>query len=216
MSPRSYNLGKRKASAQETRTRIIEAARRVLEAPEGVAAFTIDAVAREAGVSRMTLYHQFGSKTGLLDGLYDDLAARGLLPYLPAVMHTEDAVRAFDALVEAFCRFWATDRIITRRVRALAAIDPEVDRGIRERDGWRRGLFENALLRLAGAGYVPEEAALGEMTDIVLAVTSFAFFDQLAETHNEDDCAAIVLQLARSLWLSGDGASLRTYHGSRD
>jgi AcrR family transcriptional regulator len=210
MSPRSYNLGKRKASAQETRARIIEAARRVLEAPDGVAAFTIDAVAREAGVSRMTLYYQFGSKVGLLDGLYDDLAARGLVPYLPAVMHTEDPVEAFDALVNAFCRFWATDRIITRRVRALAAIDPEVEKGIRERDGWRRGLFENALLRLAGAGHLPAEAALSEMTDTVLAITSFAFFDQLAETNNEDDTASIVLHLARSVWLTRDDASVKT------
>ncbi len=170
MSPRAYNLGKRKATSQETRARIIEAARRLLEAPDGIAAFTIDAVAREAGVSRMTLYYQFGSKTGLLDALYDDLAARGLVPYMPAVMQTRDPVAALDALVRAFCRFWATDRTITRRIRALAALDPEIDAGIRERDGWRRGLYANAIRRLAEAGKAPPHASPDELTDAVLAL----------------------------------------------
>jgi AcrR family transcriptional regulator len=201
MSPRTYNLGKRKLTSQDTRARIIEAARRLLEAPDGISAFTIDAVAHEAGVSRMTLYYQFGSKTRLLDALYDDLGARGLVPYMPAAMRTRDPVAALDALVRAFCHFWATDRVITRRIRALAALDPEVSAGIAERDARRRGLFTRAIRRLAEAGKTPSDVSQEELTDTVLALGSFAFFDQLAETNNETDTTAIILSLVRSVCL---------------
>ena len=210
MSPRSYNLGKRRATALETRARIIEAARSLLEDPEGIAAFTIDSVAREAGVSRMTLYAQFGSKIGLLDALYDDLAERGLVPHMGAVMRTADPVAALDGLVLAFCRFWATDRIITRRIRSLAALDPDVDRGIRERDGRRRGLFTRVLTRLDAAGCLPGETSPGELIDTVLALASFSFFDQLAETNSQEDATAIVLGLMRSICLGEDGSPQKT------
>ncbi len=43
----------------------------------GLFGFTVDAVAREAGVARMTVYYQFGSKAGLLEAIFDSLAVRG-------------------------------------------------------------------------------------------------------------------------------------------
>ena len=64
MSPRPYRLGQRQVAADETRSRILNAARSQLEEE---ASFSIDAVARRADVARMTVYYQFGSRRGLLE-----------------------------------------------------------------------------------------------------------------------------------------------------
>ena len=77
MSPRPYRLGQRQAATDETRARILAAARELLAASDGLTGFSIEAVARQADVARMTVYYQFGSKPGLLEALFDDLAARG-------------------------------------------------------------------------------------------------------------------------------------------
>ena len=82
MAPRPYNLGQRQASAEETRRRIVAAARDLLADESGPPGFTVDTVARRAGVARMTVYHQFRSKRGVLEALFDDLANRGLMPHL--------------------------------------------------------------------------------------------------------------------------------------
>lgn len=66
MSPRPYRLGQRQAATEKTRARIISAARELLMESTGYTGFSIDAVARQADVARMTVYHQFGSKIGLL------------------------------------------------------------------------------------------------------------------------------------------------------
>jgi AcrR family transcriptional regulator len=63
--PRPYKLGQRQVAADQTRAKILAAARNLLAAESGIAGFTMDAVAREAGVSRMTVYYQFESKTKL-------------------------------------------------------------------------------------------------------------------------------------------------------
>ena len=80
MSPRPYRLGQRQATTDQTRTRILAAARELLAAAGGIAGFTVEAVARHADVSRMTVYYQFGSKAGLLEALFDQLATTGRLP----------------------------------------------------------------------------------------------------------------------------------------
>src|SRR5713226_4068485 len=74
MSPRPYGLGQRQATTEQTRARIINAARELLAESSGFSGFSIDAVARQADVARMTVYHQFGSKIGLLEALCDSLA----------------------------------------------------------------------------------------------------------------------------------------------
>src|SRR5438093_13007201 len=84
MSPRPYRLGRRKPAAQRTRARVLRAARELLTARAGAEPFSVDAVARRAGVARMTVYHQFGSRRGLLEALLDSFAAGGELPGLLA------------------------------------------------------------------------------------------------------------------------------------
>ena len=62
---RAYKSPVRQRQATETRGRIVEATRKLLET-EGYAGMTIEAVARQAEVSVQTVYAVFGSKTGIL------------------------------------------------------------------------------------------------------------------------------------------------------
>src|ERR1700730_1180757 len=102
MSPRPYKLGQRQVAADQTRSRIVAAARALLADESGPAGFTVDAVARQAEVARMTVYYQFQSKRGVLEALFDDLANRGLMPHLRPVFHEPAPKLALDRLIGAF------------------------------------------------------------------------------------------------------------------
>jgi hypothetical protein len=56
--------GRRTTASDETRTRILDAARD-LAVDEGFSGSTVEKVAEHAGVSRMTVYYQFGAKADL-------------------------------------------------------------------------------------------------------------------------------------------------------
>jgi AcrR family transcriptional regulator len=204
MSPRRYNVEKRRADAEHTRARVIEAARELVASPNGMAGFSMEAVARQAGVARMTVYYQFGSKVGLLEAVYDDLAQRGLVASLRAVFEAPDALQALDELVSAFGRFWASDRLIMRRLRALAVLDPDFE-GARERDERRRNLFREVVGRIAEQYGQPDEASASRLVDVLTSLASFESFDALAgESGSPEDVIPLVQGLAR-LALSREG-----------
>jgi len=62
---RTYHSQRRKEQAEETRARILAAARRLL-VERGFAGATIAAIADEAGTSQETVYQAFGNKRALL------------------------------------------------------------------------------------------------------------------------------------------------------
>ena len=198
MSPRPYTLGRREAAAVETRARILDAARRLLGAESGPGGFSIDAVAREADVARMTVYHQFGSRVGLLEALFDDLARRGGLDALPALFTQADAGAALEDLVAAFCRFWGSDPTVLRRLRAAAALEPDLVEALRARDERRRRGLQVLCERLApgrGAG----AGAGRDAVDLLTALTSFETYDSLAQTREPAAVCALVLRAARAI-----------------
>jgi AcrR family transcriptional regulator len=178
---RPYNLGRRQEVADETRTRIVRAARKLLSTKKGVAAFTMDAVAREAKVSRMTLYHQFGSKPAILTALFDVLAEEGgIASALPNAFMRPDPITAIDDFVGAFGRFWSSDRVLYRRMEALATIDPEVEPTLRARQEWRRKGLDRLVHRLANGRTAMTPAAAARTVDVLFVLTAFATFDTLA------------------------------------
>ncbi|MFC0602549.1 TetR/AcrR family transcriptional regulator [Streptomyces palmae] len=169
MTPRAYRMGQRQADVDETRVRITDAARAQL-AETG--ALSLDAVARRADVARATVYYQFGSKTGLLEAVFDALAAQGGMARLAEAFTHREPWSAVDRFVEVMGGFWAVDRVCTRRLRALAALDEEVGRVIGERDARRREGTKVLAGRLERA---PRDAAT-----LLFVLTGFETFDALA------------------------------------
>ncbi|TMB66427.1 MAG: TetR/AcrR family transcriptional regulator [Chloroflexi bacterium] len=180
MSPRKYNLENRRAESEQTRARIVGAAQELLAGEDATPVFSIDELARHAGVARMTVYYQFGSKRGLLEAIFDSLAAGGLAEALPKAYGQNEPVRALTGLIRAFTRFWASERLAIRRLRALAVLDPEVEASLRERDERRREGLRVVLKRLAADSRIAAQNDLDEAVDILHMLTSFEVFDSLA------------------------------------
>jgi len=198
MSPRPYRLGKRQESIEETRARILDAARELLMAGDGFAGFTIDAVARQASVARMTVYYQFGSKVGLLEALSDDLAARGQIQRLAEVFAQVEPLDVLDRYIATFAHFWGADRLATRRLRALAALDSDFEQVVRARDERRRMVLSAVLRRLREQLGRPDDTAFEAAFDLLYTLTSFESFDCLAgPTRTPEEVVPLVSRLAR-------------------
>ncbi len=218
MSPRPYRLGQRQAATEQTRTRIIQAARELLMAPDGFSNFSIETVARQADVARMTVYHQFGSKLGLLEALCDSLASSGGMQQLANAFRQPNPLDALNQYILTFGRFWDVDRLVMRRLRALAALDPDFEQLMHTRDEWRRKGVRVIAQRIAEqptpspsetlnettATFCPDDQQvpsssepLDEIVDVLFTLTSFETFDTLAgSTHSPEEVAPLVFRLA--------------------
>ncbi len=200
MSPRPYRLGQRQAASEQTRARILEAARELLAASAGFAGFSIDAVARQADVARMTVYHQFGSKAGLLEALFDSLASRGGMEQLSGAFRQADPGAALDAYIAVFGRFWGADRLVMRRVRALAALDPDFEQAVYARDEWRRKGLRVLVGRLAEQRERFPFFSTEEAVDLLYTLVSFESFDTLAgPDHSTEEVTPLVQRLAHAM-----------------
>jgi AcrR family transcriptional regulator len=180
MSPRAYRLGQRQESSDKIRSRVVEAARKLLMARNGLNEFSMENVAQKAGVTRLTLYNQFGSKVGLLEGVYDDIARCGkIAERLEAAFRHIDPETCLDAVVEAFVQFWNAERLAIRRLRSMAVLNPDF-KGATERDLLRRQVLETSLGRFT-EHRGRASARFEETLDTLMMLTSFESFDTLAQ-----------------------------------
>ncbi len=199
MSPRPYQLGQRQAATEQTRTRIIQATRELFMAPDGFSNFSIETVARQADVARMTVYHQFGSKLGLLEALCDSLAASGGMEQLANAFRQAEPLAALNQYILIFGGFWDEDRLVMRRLRALAALDPDFEQVIRTRDGWRRKGVGVITQRIVEKQMPVSSKTLDEIVDVLFTLTSFETFDMLAgPAHSILEVVPVVQKLARA------------------
>ena len=199
MSPRPYRLGQRQAATEQTRTRILTATRELLMASDGFSGFSIDAVARQADVARMTVYHQFGSKIGLLEALSDSLAAHGGMEQLANAFRRSEPLDALDEYITVFSRFWDSDRLVTRRLRALAALDADFEQVIRARDERRRQGLRVIVQRLVEKHGRPAPEAVEEVINVLYTLIGFECFDTLAgSTRSIEEVTPIVRRLAHA------------------
>jgi AcrR family transcriptional regulator len=189
VSPRGYQSERRSSATKETRSRILEAARAVLSRAGG-APLTIDAVAELADVARMTIYHQFGSKPGLIAALSDDLASRGGIGRLPEAFMAPDPMAGLEILVQVFMHLWESERLIVQRLRALSALDPDFS-DHEDRNQRRRHAISVLLQRL-----MPPPTDLDDKADLLTAMTSFESYETLAVGGRDADATARLISAA--------------------
>lgn len=190
---RTYELGKRLEQMDQSRAAILRAARAHL-AQGGYRRLTMASLAAESGVTRQTVHNLFGTKTAVLEALFDVMALDGGMERMREVMTQPSAEAMLECFVEVFCRFWSTDRLLLRRIHGIGAIDPEFGAAIEARN--RRRLM--AATRIAARMCQGQGSSRAAAT--LTALTSFEFFDALAESSlDEQQAAAVVLDLARAL-----------------
>jgi AcrR family transcriptional regulator len=199
VTPRPYRLGRRQAAVDRTRARILKAARALLVA-RGGGALSIEAVARRARVTRVTVYQRFGSRSKLLEALFDDLARQGGMWDLADAFRQPDPQAALARFVAIFARFWTAHRPIHRRLLALAALDQALERTLRARQEWRRQGLRVIVGRVRERSAGPAAASPDETIDALFALTGFETFDLLAgPTRTPAQVAPIVLRIARAV-----------------
>lgn len=186
MPKRNYVSSARASAAAETRERIIAAGARLLRKDASIANFSLDVVAKAAGVTRLTVYNQFGSRRGLLEAVFDDIAHQGGLFELAEVMAMADPCAALDRVVEIFCTFWGRDPAIGGLNQAIAT-DPEFGEALIERNERRRELLTAIVQRVAGKHAA--KRALRDTVDLIFVLTSYPTFAALSpERSTEDVC----------------------------
>ena len=169
-SRRVYTSDLREQQAEATRTRILEALVRTMAS--GLAALSIPAVAREAGVSIPTIYRHFGSKQGLIAALNPYVVAKGgLMPdQLP------ETLADFESLARRMFRTLAGMDLTLR-----AAMASELGQQVRQATmPMRLGMIREVISRLAPDVPEGERDRLANLALILMSSPTFhAYKDYL-------------------------------------
>jgi AcrR family transcriptional regulator len=171
---RTYRSDVRAASVDEGRARMIEAGRKLLNGGKGMPAFSIDAVAREAGVTRATVYNQFESKHVLLAAIFDDIAQKGGLFELSQVFSEPNPEKALRRAVAIFAKFWGLHAQTMPKFTAFSQLDEEVATMLSERAERRRTLLTAIVARISSV------RAPADLVDVLYALTGPEFYRLLA------------------------------------
>ena len=171
---KAYRSELRDAAADVTRKRIMRASRRLLTGGKDLPAFSLDAVAREAGVTRLTVYNQFESKRGLVEAVFDDIAERGGLFELRSVLAEAHAMASLRRVVAVFCRFWASHDRVLAKLAGMTKLDRDIAASLKQRTERRRGVLTVLVKRLA-RGRAPDD-----LVDVLFTLTSFETFEALS------------------------------------
>jgi AcrR family transcriptional regulator len=177
MTPRPYRSNERQRGVDAGRDRIVDAARELLEDADAEP-FSIDAVARRAGVARMTVYNQFESKAGLLEELFDSIAVRGAFGQMSEVFGKPDPLEAMDAFVAIFGKFWTDSLSVHTGLRAAAMQDPELAATMIQRNERRRQGLTVLVKRIGERHELP--LSRDETVNALFVLLSFDGFHAMA------------------------------------
>jgi AcrR family transcriptional regulator len=198
--------GRRAAATAANRRAIVGAGRDLLAAGDW-RGFTLDAVAAAAGVTRVTVYNQVHSKSGLLDAVLTDLTERAGMDQLLTATKTMPAEDARAYIVERTCRFWHAERSVLRPLFGLATVDRDIAANLTQREQWRSDQLDRLLHRLADERSARTSSS-GRATTMsrpqvlaaLVAVTSFPMYDALGSiADNPTAATAVIDHLVRSL-----------------
>ncbi|MBR1218936.1 TetR/AcrR family transcriptional regulator [Bradyrhizobium sp. U87765 SZCCT0131] len=190
MASRTYRSPQRTEAAARTRARLVDAATALLAAADS-GPVSLDAVAKAAGVTRLTVYNQFGSRRALLEAVFDDLAQRGGLGQLAEAMADGNPRAGLDRLITIFCAFWDFRRAAMARLEAEAIADPELADSLAARNARRRQALAVLVGRIAGRSGA---RAARDLVDVLFALTGHAFFAALTADGRSTAAACALIQ----------------------
>lgn len=158
---RPYRLGRRQAAVDGTRAAILTAARAIIT--ETGPNPPLGAVARRAGVSRITVYNRFASRAGLIEALRREVSPG---PAESAGAPPGDPREQLRARIASACSAWAGDPDLHRRLQTTGApLESPADHSLAE--------------RLAASDQLRPGCSIREAEDAIGLLTSFAAFDRL-------------------------------------
>jgi AcrR family transcriptional regulator len=181
----------RRTAAAETRDRVIAAATELLRSGSSIAEFSLDGVAKAAGVTRLTVYNQFGSRRGLLETVFDGVALRGGLTRIPEAVAIADPYAALDRLIEIFCAFWSQNAAMSGLHEAMS-LDPDYATAITARNERRRQVLAALVERIAAAD--ASARVRKDAIDLMFTLTSHTTFASLRARRSADAACRLIKQ----------------------
>jgi AcrR family transcriptional regulator len=171
VAARVHRYPRRAAAATRTRAAILEAARMLVRDAAGRSP-SVGQIASAAGVSRLSVYHHFGSRAGVLGALADQAQP------LPAAAGADARAVVATAVAQ-----WAGDPALYRRLPDAAVSTRELATSLAAEDRLRPG------------------CSLKEAEDVLAVLTSFAAFDRLHQDGRRSTAAVIeiLMRMAGSI-----------------
>lgn len=207
MSTRLYASPAREAAAAQKKARVVSAATGLLRSQGSVTAVSLDAIAKAAGVTRLTVYNQFGSRRGLLEAVLDQVATDAGMHRIGELMAAADPRTALDALIDLVCHAWAFDDSMAR-LHAAARIDPEFAEAVSKRIERRRGALRALVNRMSKDEPI-SASAKSDLVDLLFAMTSYEVFEGLRARDRTAKRVAQLMKRACAATLAGTFGSLR-------
>jgi AcrR family transcriptional regulator len=181
----------RRELVDATHARILGAAAR-LSRERGVGRFSMDELAREAGVARATVYEHFRSKRAVLDEL-TSRTARDVSPGDVTEGAPNEPLAVLRSALRTSCRHWAENEDAASEARTLAAITGAPRSG----DLVPAGL-NKVVDALATTGHLRSHWARDEAVAALSVLTSFETYERLRAggTRSPIDVEAVLTKLA--------------------
>ena len=199
---RPYRLGKRLVGVQATRRRILDATRQLLE-QGGIDSANIQQIAKHAGVTRPTVYQQFGSRQELLLQVMNEGLDSADVREVRKALQNPDAGKAARGMIKKSCLFWNGEHTLFSRVKGLAMIDDAAAGVDSEKEAVRRGHIENVTGRLIDQGRLQKGVTRRHAEDVLFLLTSFEVFDQLkSRGYSADKIGSRLVQMAEQTVLA--------------
>jgi AcrR family transcriptional regulator len=168
---RRYRSTRRREQAEETRRRILAAARGLFVA-DGYGSTTIDAIAEEAGVAVQTVYAGFGSKAAMLMALLDQLAQEADLPRLQKGLAAAsgDPRRQLREALAFTGRMYSAGFELIDLARTVSGVEPDLERMWEAGEQRRYEANSRLVAEWARAGALRPGLSARAATDLLWAV----------------------------------------------
>ena len=185
MSPTRRDLVK------ATRNRILDAAFRLMR-ERGPRGFSMDVLAKEAGVARATVYEHFRSKLALLDELALSTTRALTLDNKRAIIG--NPLTALRDMLGAVCRHWADHDTTIRELRTLVAVtgaEPPTD-------GLEEEYLRSVVEAIAASGQLRPRWSLEDAVDALAVLTSYPTYERLtrSKTRTPAEVETLLAKLA--------------------
>jgi len=138
------------AEMENNRSKILDCALQLF-ASRGYDAVGVQEVADLAGIKKPTLYHFFGSKSGLLKTLLDEHFAELFEAIQAAAAYQGDLPKNLNALASVYFDFAQKQKVFYRMQLSMGFAPPESDpfQAVAELNGRQRQLLEGLFLQAA-------------------------------------------------------------------